>query len=122
LEKTMQDYSALKRKNKLRSDWREIDAIRKAHIEAQISKPTKIEYSLTAAKASAPPKPTAQETLIPSKPVALNPGEIPKVPENWRDLSWPDVRDMAHALAGREPKSRAEARAIVAAHAPKGLV
>jgi hypothetical protein len=43
-----------------------------------------------------------------------------EVPANWRDLNWPLTRDLAAKIVGRDPASRSEARAILAAHANKG--
>jgi hypothetical protein len=107
----MQDYSMLKRKDKRRPDWREIDAIRKAHFEAQKAQETKNSKAAKQVKAEASAK-AGKAAETPLTPIP-GPGGIPS---NWREMGWPFLRDLAEKLAGREMKSRAEARAIIMAH------
>jgi hypothetical protein len=141
---SMFDYAKMKKKRfKDRDEVRAIDAQRKAHIAAQNAPktaPTAATY-VTADEAAdhlsrmaneAQPAAAATEfalaaasKLISANAETTSPTETAtaaslEVPANWRDLNWPQTRDLATKIAGREPNSRAEARALIAAHANKG--
>jgi hypothetical protein len=134
----LNDYSKRKR-GKNRDEVRAIDAQRKAHIAAQ-NAPKIIESTplplpglpdhvrvVKAHTGAAPAYVTADEAVahLSAAPATMEgiirPFESAiEVPANWRDLNWPQTRDLAAKIVGRDPASRSEARAILAAHANKG--
>lgn len=116
----MFDYSTIRTaKAEKKQHWREIDAVRKAHIGAlnaskgtpiravpQVARPAPIKQGIVQRRPPAQPQPTSAAAAI------------VEIPDSWKDLNWPDTRDLAQKIVGPdyELKSRAEARAIIAAH------
>lgn len=131
------DYSILRKQRRMQrlAERGRIDAERRAHIENQTSQKPKPPGHYVKNpeinnqdKPKAPDKPKPKVTLskvvsedLPKQPPFIRDADgKPQVPTNWRELTWPYLRDLAQALVGgRELTSRAEARAVVAAHAPK---
>ncbi len=128
----MMDYSVLRNaKAEKKQHWREINEIRKAHIDSQNA----ANGTPTHVFVKPPPQPAPKEGLVqrkaaqavtqtklatpaPAGAATATSASIIVIPDNWKDLNWPDTRDLAQKIVGpnHELKSRAEARTIIAAH------
>jgi hypothetical protein len=115
-----------KKKLRLRND--EVEAVRQAHYDKQRI------AALAAAKIAAMIDKVLQPTTSltnepppndspPAEVSAIAETQSPsaRIPANWRELKWPEMRDLAASLAGvTEIRSRAEARIIIECNLSSG--